>query len=173
MEELTTLAKLLFTAEHRSRRLAKRMLRESGGAGNAAELEHMLRFIEDHPRASKIKQLAAELATAHKEATLRRSLPSSLPGSLHESWIVGEGTSSRRTYLLYLCPGGSESFLAEVFDADDGVDGWPLDEGQRLGNVLWIDGEVPADDRLHSLFSEARRQLRLYDAIGDQDMEEI
>lgn len=163
MNNLETLAMLLFTSRHRSRRQAKRLLREAGGAGTAAELDAMLAAIAADPQRDEIEQHVRELVAAAMDASIADETPPDVGGD-HPTWLVAEDTRSDRTFLVYI--GTDCAFVGEVFD--DPADCYEtavvavLDEGQVLGNVLWLD-EPPEPERQAVLWVEARRQLRVYD----------
>lgn len=162
MDDLETLALILFTARHRSRRQAKRLLRDAGGAGTADELDALLRVIADHPQSAEIESHVQELAEAAFAAQIGLESPPNVGGN-HPQWLVAEDSRTDRTFLLFL--GHDCSFLAEVFDARDACRETAvvakLDE-QWLGNVLWL-GEPPPAERQASLWLEARRELQIYD----------
>ena len=176
-ETIDTLAYLLFTARHRSRRQAKRLLREAGGRGTADELDAVLRAIDQHPERERIEHQAEELAVAHARAALAPR-PADVPlaqGYGHDEWIIGEGAESRRMYIIYVGP--DAAFLAEVFDSFDDappkMETYELDEGQALGNVLWLDHSPPTERERFDLFEVAREKLRAYDAMQERDLEEL
>jgi len=170
-----TLAYLLFTSRARSRRQAKRMLREAGGRGTAAELDAVLRTIEQHPDRERIEHLADELTEAHHRAALAPE-PGDVPlrqGRDHDEWIIGEGAESRRMYVIYI--GADAAFIGEIFDGEGppapiDLEQYELDEGQTLGNILWLDDPPPKRERL-DLFEVAREKLRAYDMMLDRDMD--
>ncbi len=161
--DLDTLALLLFTARHRSRRQAKRLLRDAGGAGTAAELDAMLAAIESHPARGDIEDHVQRLAEAALAADLREQEPAHVGGD-HPKWLQCESIADARSFLLYIdtdC-----MFLAEIFDdaaeCRETAVVATLDEGQVLGNVLWLD-EPPPPERQAVLWVDARRELRIYD----------
>lgn len=164
-DELDTLALILFTTRHRSRRLAKRLLREAGGAGTATELDAMLRAIDQHPQQAEIENHVQSLACAALEANMREQQPGDVGGD-HPLWLQAEDTRSARSFLLYL--GSDCAFLAELLDDESAPKVDPallvakLDEGQWLGNVLWLDDPPPVERQI-ALWLEARRELRVYD----------
>lgn len=157
-----TLALLVFASRHQSRRNAKRLLREAGGAGTAAELDAMLEYAETHPQWADIEAHVRELARAALDAQMTFQEPART-GEALPHWLIGEDARSDRTCLVYLGP--ATPFVAEIFDPDD-----PnatsvvseLDEGQRLGEVRWL-GDVPRPERQALLWAQARRELRVYD----------
>lgn len=171
--DIDILAIVLDAALNRSRRLAKRMLREAGGAGTAAELDRVLAEIAAHPRRGDIEDQAMRLCEARNQAARARSdeaarrATDGTPMGRPE-WFLAEDVDDRRTWLLHLCPGGAWSFHAEVVDDEAGADWatevYPLDAGQFLTRLLWLDGEPPPAVELKALMREARRQLRVYDA---------
>jgi hypothetical protein len=171
-DDIDALARLLFIAGQ-SRRQAKRLIREAGGVGSAEELDAVLAHIEHSPARPRIVALAEALRVAAAAAVESLATPPDTSGGRHDQWLVCEGSTSRRTYLVYLCPAGSESFVAELFDeggAPPDFEAWPADDGQALSNILWLDGaEPPPRSRRKELFAEARRQLRLYDAQLDAE----
>jgi len=172
-----TLARLLFVARYRSRRAAKREIREAGGRGTAADLDAMLRIIDQHPQREQIEHLADELGVADARAALAPR-PADVPlrqGCGHDEWIIGEGAESRRIYVIYI--GSDTAFIGEVFDSIDDApletEVYKLDEGQALGNVVWFDDPPPGERERFDLFELAREKLRVYDAMQDRDMEEL
>ena len=94
-------------------------------------------------------------------------------GTLHDEWIIGEGATSRRTYIIYI--GVDTSFVGEVFDSIEdapvNTEAYKLDEGQVLGNILWLD-DPPSKRERFDLFEVAREKMRQYDAMLDKDLEE-
>jgi len=161
-DDIETWALVLFTARHRSRRQAKRLLYEAGMAGNADDLGRVLKIINDHPRRAEIEGHVEALHAAAIEAARTQATPPDLGGN-HPEWIIGDAAGEVRTFITYL--GHDCSFVAEVFDEGDCppelVVG-PLDDYQTLGNVLWLD-EPPPAERQAALWLAARRVLRVYD----------
>lgn len=161
--DIETLALIVYTARHRSRRQAKRLLREAGGAGTAEELDKVLAHIADHSQLAEIERNVRELTAAAVEAEMTKQEPAKL-GSDHPHWLVAEDARSDRAFVLYL--GTDCAFLAEIFDDADECRETAvltrLDDGQVLGNVLWLD-EPPEPERQAALWLEARRALRVYD----------
>ena len=162
-DDLETLALILFTARHRSRRQAKRLLRDAGGAGTAAELDALLAIIAEHSQRAEIEDQVQSLASAAMEASMRDQEPADMGGD-HPQWLECEDTRSERSFVLYL--GHDCAFLAEIFDDPSQCTETAvvarLDDGQVLGNVLWLD-EAPPAERQAALWAEARRELRVYD----------
>jgi hypothetical protein len=176
MRSIDAFARILFTARCRSRRLAKRELREAGGLGTATELEAVLGEIERSPNRAQIEHLADELGAAHARAMLAPR-PADVPllqGRGHDEWIIGEGAESRRMYVIYVGP--DAAFIGEVFDdVDDApldLEVYDLDEEQVLGNVVWLDDPPELKERF-DLFEVAREKLRAYDSMQERDMEEL
>lgn len=172
-EDVQYLALVLHYAINRSRRQAKRLLRECGGVGTAAELDSVLAHIDAHPQRAAIHEHAGALAEAQREVETARTT-SPRPRVIDE-WLIGEGPLSGRTYLAYF--GVATAFVVEVFE--DAASCPPdarwcdADEGQVLGNLLWLDSDsVPDAEEEAALAAEAVRQLRIYDArIGLIDEE--
>lgn len=66
--EIDTWVQVLHAVRYRSRRLAKRILREAGGRGDAAGLNEVLDLIRRHPLAAEIAAEAEALEAANLEA---------------------------------------------------------------------------------------------------------
>lgn len=169
MNDIDVLARILFLVKYRSRRQAKREIREAGGQGNAHELDTLLGQIDAHARREEIVKLADQLGAAHRQAEAAAASPQpSRTGCDHDDWIMGEGATSGRTYLVYIGP--DAAFVGEIFDAEAEAPQeqprWPLDDGQVLGNVLWLE-DPPAGGELAALMVRAREQVRIYDAVLD------
>lgn len=161
-ENIETWALILFTARHRSRRQAKRLLYEAGMAGTAEDLDRVLATIAEHPQRDEIEGQVETLRAAALEAERADAEPPDLGGN-HPEWLIAEDATSDRTFATYL--GHDCAFVAEIFeDRDEAGEGYvaPLDEGQALGNVLWLD-EPPPAERQAALWLECRRVLRVYD----------
>ena len=176
MKDEEALARILFCAHYRSRRLAKREIREAGGHGSAAELNSLFRAIEHSPDRARIEHLAEELGQAWlaaESAPTAADIPAA-QGSGHDAWIIGEGAESRRMYIIHW--GLDAAFIAEVFDdLDDApieTEAYKLDDGQFLGNVIWL-SKPPAERMRLDLFEIAREQLRAYDAMQERDLEDF
>lgn len=171
--EIDGLARVLHAAKFRSRRTGKHVVRELGGQGNAAELDRVMDWIRRHPQRRAIEDRAEELEVAARERVRRRELAQADPKGDVPEWLVGETPEWGRTFVVHFCPRGAWSFLGEVFDdrneAPPGHEVHPLDEGQVLSNITWIDGERPEGQDLHLLMRAARRELRIYDSAGGDE----
>lgn len=176
-DDIDAMALILFTARSRSRRLAKRVLREAGGRGTATELDAILGHIQRHPERGRIEHLADELADAAARAALAPTT-ADVPltqGRGHDEWIIGEGATSRRMYVIYV--GLDTAFIGEIFDdaadAPPDCESYPFDEGQTLGNVVWLDEPPENPEDRETLFELAREKLREYDAMQERDLDEL
>ena len=74
-----TMALLLYTATHQSRRLAKRLIRDAGGHGSAEEHDALLAALEASSQRAEIHQQAENL---HR-ADLARQADTERPGENH------------------------------------------------------------------------------------------
>lgn len=175
-DDINVMARVMFLVRYRSRRMAKRELYEAGMRGTAEELNTILGMIERDPQRERIEQLANELGAAHVRAAFHTQANETPPdqGQGHDEWIVGEGASSGRTYLIYI--GLDAAFIGEVFDspadAPAELEKYDLDDGQVLGNILWLDSDGPPTRReRENLFELAREKLREYDSYQEFDLE--
>ena len=82
----------------------------------------------------------------------------------HDRWIIGESATAERTYVIHT---QEPRFIGEVFDEDD-ADGilsscsFAMTNGQSLANLIFID-DIPGNDELTVLLSEASELLAIYD----------
>ena len=166
-DDISALVDVFHAARYRSRRQAKRLLREAGGRGDAKELDAVLALVRAHPRREEIISLAEAREAARLEAERRAA---DAPPE-HPEWLVSETPGERSTWLVHLCPGGSYSFVGRVFDDNDecppDMERYELDDGQWLSQICWLDGHRPEGKALAALMAEARRELRVYDAELD------
>lgn len=173
---IEALAEVLAAARYRSRRSAKRLLHDAGMAHcSGAQLDAVLAMIREHPQREAIEAQAEAMQAAAMEGQRRRALDRMPPEGDVPQWMIGETAEWGRTFIIHFCPGGSRSFVGEVFDhagqAPPGLERHALDGGQVLGNVTWMDGERPDEAAVAGLMREARRQLRVHDAqeVGGDD----
>ncbi len=179
MKDEDSLARLLFLCRYRSRRTAKREIREAGGLGTAAELDALLRAIEESPDRRRIEHLADELGAAWlaAEASPKTSDVPPAQGKGHDEWMIGEGIESRRMYVIHIgdFAGTDAWFIGEIFDSIEDApfdcEIYKLDEGQVLGNVKWL-YPTPSERVRFDLFEIAREKLRDYDIRQERDLEE-
>lgn len=146
------------------RRHLKRALRDVGMGGTAAALNELLDRLDsltDVERA-EVEREAARLAEDEQ--------PQGPPPLLHDDWLIAENVTCDRTYIVY--HGADAAFIAEVFDSEAeapaGHEHAPLDEGQVLSNVVWLDEKPQNVKECHRLYSRAREALRMYD-IANED----
>ena len=163
-DSLEFLAMVVAAARYRGPKHAKRVMHEHGiTPANSAALADLMKRIQAHPESGKIHDLAESIQAARmtrQRADVDR--PDARP-----SWLICERPDWSGTYILHLDPGGSFSFLGQVFDrlgaAPHGQTAADLDGGQVLSNIVWLNCEPPVELR-RALMLEARRQLRIYDA---------
>lgn len=172
--DLDILARILHANKFRSRRQAKRELRDLGvEPADAAALDQVLALIRGHDDAGEIHARAESIEAARLEGQRRRALDEMPPEGDLPEWLIGETPHWGRTFIMHLCPGGSRSFIGEVFDempaAMRGCEAHELDEGQVLSNITWLDEGPPDAQMIRELMREARRQLRIYDTAADRD----
>jgi hypothetical protein len=166
--DLDALAELYRRVHYESRRSGKRYLHETGLTHcTAAQLDAVLALIAAHPVHDQIVDLAEKLQAARLREEDRTVARPDLP-----EWLIGEVPHWGRTFLIHFCPGGSCSFCGEVFDTPEespaDLESYPLDAGQTLGNITWLEGR-PSEETVAQLMAEARRQLRVYDAGSQGD----
>lgn len=167
--EIEALAEVLCATRYRSRRSAKRLLHDAGMRHcSGGQLDAVLAMIRDHPHRDDIEAQAEAMQAAAMEAQRTRAMDTVPPEGDLPEWLIGETPHWGRTFVLHFCPGGAYSFAGEIFDdaseAPAGLETHPLDGGQVLSNITWLDGEPPPEKHLRSLMADARRQLRIHDA---------
>lgn len=169
-----TFARVLHAVRFRSRRSAKRMLHEAGMThASAADLDRVLAEIQRQPNREEIEAQAEALEVARLEQQRRSALDKVPPEGDLPEWLIGKTPQWGRTFIVHMCPGGSDSFVGEIFDdradAPPGLEWHRLDDGQVLSNITWFDGERPPEDRVRDLMRIARQELRIHDAQADAD----
>lgn len=181
MTTFHALARILFLATYRSRRLAKREIREAGGRGSAEELEAILTSIDGHEHEREIRAEAERMGEAHARteaysigdaAALGRSIDRDAD---REVWIFGEDAMGVREFVVLSGP--AWGFVAEVFESEEvpaqvaGLESHELGEGYVLGNIEWA-GERPEGLELVRVIDECRRQFAIFNRRIEKDAEE-
>lgn len=175
-ETRDAVALVLFAARCRSRHTAKRKLRDLGlGAGRAADLDALLAQVAALPDAVRddIEERVSALQRAHaatEAAMLRRRRPDD------PLWIIGADAARGDDYVVYIGP--DTSFMARLFESPAAAQAAgsvgelvPLDLGEALGDVTWLDGEVPDHNERAALYRatrDARGAARLRRAAGQR-----
>lgn len=147
------------------RRHLKRALRDVGMGGTADALNELLDRLDS---LSDVERAEVEAEAA--KLTVEDQARSGPPPLAHDEWLIAENPTCDRTYIVY--QGTDAAFIAEVFDAGEAPPGYesaPLDEGQILSNVLWLDDQPESAKERQRLYSRAREALRMYDIANETD----
>jgi hypothetical protein len=132
------LAAILHAARHQSRRSAKRLLKQAGGAGTAAELDAALAAIEARPDRAQICSAAENLAVAEAQAEeAAAAAPNSLPRFLiDDTTDIGEA----RVFVTHT---QKPRFIGEIMPEEEGeIAGVTLSglSGEEVVcRILWLD----------------------------------
>ena len=152
-----------------SRRAAKREIFDATGVRGAEILDRTLAFIEEHPQRAAIVAHAVALCDARDAWRQRQQRAKDSAGD----WFVAENVAQPGWWLIYI--GCDNAFVAEIVgdeeECEEGMERYPLDEGQWLTNILWLDERPPGTDELADLMERAREQVRIYDAGCDDEEE--
>ena len=157
--ELETLASLLFAADHRSRRAAKRVMHEVGLPADSAALDAALVEARTGPLreqvAARVEEMIADAERAAQADDVYFVGGDGLP-----EWLVSCAVDDHRVYIMYM--GRDHPFLAEILEEGDEIETVAaMDDGERLGVPIWFI-EPAAPERAAELFREARRAHRAW-----------
>src|SRR4030042_6311875 len=125
--DIDALAELYRLAHYESRRKAKRYLHDVGLTHCTGEqLDAVFDLIARHPGRDQIIEAAETMQAAKMEGQRRRERET---GGTVPEWLIGETAHWGRTFIIHLCPGGSQSFVGEVFEdaetAPEGTEDYP------------------------------------------------
>lgn len=152
------LARVYHAAQYRSRRQAKRILRDAGGAGTAAELDQVLADLHAREDAVEIYRHANLIEQAANDSAQAAYNDS------EERFVVGFGADTGARMIVHLCPGGSWSFVGRLTPPtmayDESEESHLLvPAGLRLVDIVWLDGHRPEDDDLVRLLEAAAQAI--------------
>lgn len=157
--QLEILAAVMFAAEHRSRRAAKRAMHEVGLPADSAALDAALHEAKTGPLREQVAARVEEMV-ADAERAAQADEVYFVGGDTLPEWLVAGAVDDHRLYIMYA--GRDHPFIAEVLEEGDDIESVAaLDDGERLGVPIWF-GEPATPERAAELFREARRAHRAY-----------